>query len=83
MSYAVTVSKSVQKEIQSLPKSIQMKVGEAIFGLEINPRPTGCKKLSSTGEYRIRVGNYRIIYQVFDKEKIVDISGVLDRKEAY
>jgi mRNA interferase RelE/StbE len=48
-----------------------------------NPRPHGCKKLKGREGYRIRVGNYRIIYDIFDRELIVDVIAVGDRKDIY
>ena len=56
---------------------------DAIAGLEENPRPAGYIKLKGRDAYRIRTGNYRIIYDIFDSELIVDIITLGHRKDIY
>ncbi|MDR1876207.1 MAG: type II toxin-antitoxin system RelE/ParE family toxin [Flavobacteriaceae bacterium] len=56
---------------------------DAIAGLEENPHPVGYKKLKGRDGYRIRTGNYRIIYDIFDTELIVDIITLGHRKDIY
>jgi len=58
-------------------------IKEAIKKLTENPRPRGCKKLKGRSGYRIRVGVYRIIYEVFDNELIVDVITIGYRKDVY
>ena len=53
------------------------------YNLAENPRPHGYKKLKGQDAYRIRVGNYRVIYTVFDSELIIDVMSVGDRKDVY
>ena len=61
-----------------------VKVDEAILGLIDNPRPVGCKKLQGfTNTYRIKTGNYRILYRIEDKALIIEVIRVADRKNAY
>ncbi|WP_428668560.1 type II toxin-antitoxin system RelE family toxin [Runella sp.] len=59
------------------------RIKKEIPDLAINPRPVGFKKLEGRVAYRIRQGNYRIIYDIRDKVRIVDILDVGDRKEIY
>jgi mRNA interferase RelE/StbE len=85
MNYEVRVSDSASKEIKNLPKSDIGKVVSKIQSLSLNPRPSGCKKLIGTPEelWRIRSGNYRIIYSIKDKVKIVEIRRIGNRKDIY
>ncbi|MFM9945122.1 MAG: type II toxin-antitoxin system RelE family toxin [Bacteroidia bacterium] len=55
----------------------------AIVNLETNPRPQGYIKLTGRRGYRIRVGNYRIIYDIFDKELVIDVIDLSHRKDIY
>lgn len=73
-------SRRVEKELDKVPDKIYSRVSKAIHKLGGNPRPTGVKKLAQ-GRYRLRVGSYRIIYSVFDKEKLVIIDKIDRRKE--
>lgn len=85
MSYTVQISATASKEIQNLPKQEIPKVISKIEALASNPRPPGCKKLVGTPEklWRIRSGNYRIVYAIEDKVKIVEVRTVGDRKLIY
>lgn len=71
--------------MKSLPKSDATKVYEKSELLAENPRPAGCKKLSNSKEqmWRIRVGDYRLLYTIEDQVKIVDIRRVGHRKDIY
>ncbi|PKN02312.1 MAG: type II toxin-antitoxin system mRNA interferase toxin, RelE/StbE family [Elusimicrobia bacterium HGW-Elusimicrobia-1] len=84
MSYIVKIKKSAEKEIYALPANIHQKIAEAILKLGKDVRPVGGVKLQGGRDgYRLRVGDYRIIYTIDDKNKIVEISGVGHRKEVY
>ena len=85
MSYSVSLRRSALKELQSLPKTAVQKVGGAIDKLAENPRPDGVKKLKGSEEdlYRIRVGDFRIVYSIEDEIKIVDIRKIGHRKDIY
>lgn len=73
--YELFISRQAIKDIERLPKGAVPKVTKAIEGLRIEPRPSGCKKLKGQHEYlwRIRVGNYRIIYDIKDKVRVVEV----------
>jgi mRNA interferase RelE/StbE len=82
--YQVIIAKSAQKDIRSLQKPDLKRVVNAIGLLAIEPRPSGCKKLVAfKNSYRIRIGNYRVLYFIEDSIRIVEISGVKHRREAY
>jgi mRNA interferase RelE/StbE len=82
--YSIIFTNRAKKELLSLPNRIILILESKIDGLANQPRPVGCKKLQgSENEYRIRIGNYRIIYTVEDVVKIVTIIKVADRKDAY
>jgi mRNA interferase RelE/StbE len=69
--------------LDKLSDSIAEPIIEAISGLEINPRPVGYKKLKGRESFRIRTGNYRIIYDIFDTELIVDVITLGHRRDIY
>ena len=69
--------------MRNLPSRIRARVDAAIMRLEQNPRERGTKKLRGTSFYRIRIGDYRLLYQVDDARRRVSIHSVLDRKDAY
>ncbi len=73
--------KQVEKQILKLPRPMRNRVARAILDLEKNPRPPGCAKLVD-GIYRIHVGNYRVIYKILDRERLVLI-GKVAKKRSY
>jgi len=81
--YIAVLSKKAQKQLDKLSDSIAEPIIEAIAQLEENPRPQGYKKLKGRDGYRIRTGNYRIIYNIIDTELIVDIITLGHRKDIY
>lgn len=67
MSYTVFIDKSVEKFIKRQPRPQALRIRNAIIDLSIDPRPDGCKKLEGyDNEYRLRVGNVRILYTIDD-----------------
>lgn len=84
MSYRIEWLRSAVRELHALPAQAAVRVGEAVGLLADDPRPAGCKKLTGhQGLWRIRVGNYRVIYSIGDAVKLVCIEKVSDRKDAY
>lgn len=81
--YTVQLSKKAQKQLDKLTDDIAEPIFEAIGLLETEPRPVGCKKLKGRDGYRIRIGNYRVIYEIFDKELLVDVIELGHRKDVY
>jgi mRNA interferase RelE/StbE len=66
-----------------LHKPVRDRISGAIDGLASNPRPTGTAKLAGRDDYRIRVGDYRIVYAVDDDERLVLIARIAHRREVY
>jgi mRNA interferase RelE/StbE len=83
VSYTVEIKSGAEKQMLALPKGILWKVHERIESLAENPRPLNAKKLAMGMGWRIRVGIYRIIYQVDDGKKTVTIVRVKHRKDVY
>ena len=82
--YSVRFVRSARKELEQLPDAALQRVFPKIEALAENPRPPGCKKLrGATDLWRIRVGNYRVVYQVADAVLLVEIRAVGDRKDVY
>jgi len=81
--YKITIKKSAAKELQNIPKKDLRKIVKRIQSLALNPRPTGSQKLSARQQYRIRQGDYRIVYSIDDKELLVDIVKIGHRREIY
>jgi mRNA interferase RelE/StbE len=82
--YSILFSSRAKKELLALPGKVILAIEAKIDGLAKEPRPSGCKKLQgSENEYRIRIGNYRVIYTVADVVRIVTIIKIAHRKDAY
>ena len=81
--YNLTIKKSAAKELQDIPKKELLKIIKRIQSLAENPRPAGSQKLSSRQQYRIRQGDYRIVYSIDDGEFVVDIAKIGHRREVY
>ena len=85
MRYTIVISESAFKQLVRLPITAAKKVQNTIDALSENPRPSGVKKLKGAKEdfYRVRVGDYRIIYAIDDAVKIVDVRKIGNRKDIY
>lgn len=84
MSYIIVISKSVQKQIDNLPNDFKDRIVEKIQYLADEPRPDGVVKLkSSDNEYRIRVGDYRVRYEIDDTNQIIRLLQCKHRKDIY
>jgi mRNA interferase RelE/StbE len=84
MPYSLAIKPSVLKDLQPIPKDLRGKIALAILELSREPRPASSKKLSDGGSsYRVRVGEYRILYEVSDAERIVRVMAVGHRREVY
>jgi len=81
--YSVFFKESVRKDLDSIPGNDLRRIMERIADLAANPRPAGCEKLSGQEKYRIRQGNYRIIYSIQDTELTVWVVKVGHRREVY
>jgi len=81
--YRITIKKSAAKELQDIPKKDLLKIIKRIRLLAENPRPISSQKLSTKEQYRVRQGDYRIVYSIDDKELLVDIVKIGHRREVY
>ena len=83
MPYQISIKKRAIKALENIPEPHYSNIRKAIFTLADNPRPNGYKKLKARDGYRIRVGDYRIIYEIFDKTLVVDVINLRHRREIY
>ena len=84
MGYQVIVPGPVQRQLDSLPADARERVVRRILSLKENPRPRGCVKLKGyENEYRVRIGDYRLRYEVRDRDLIVLLLHCRHRKDAY
>ena len=81
--YSLFVKKSAERELCQIPKIDLKRILTKIKSLAQNPRPPGSEKLSEQERYRIRQGDYRIVYTVDDAERRVDIVKIGHRREVY
>lgn len=83
MSYEILIEKSAQRVLARISQPHQDRILRAIESLRSHPRPQGAKKLSGRDAWRIRVGDYRVIYEINDDESIVLIVTLGHRREVY
>jgi mRNA interferase RelE/StbE len=82
--YTVIVERQAEKTLRRLPKEILSRVDRLLLGLADEPRPVGCKKLRGYDNlYRMRAGDWRLIYAVEDDELVVLVIEIAPRSEAY
>jgi len=82
-SYSLVIKKSAERELRTIPKPDLRRVTERMRGLAQDPRPTGSEKLSGHDRYRVRQGDYRIVYAVDDETRTVKVVKVGHRREVY
>ncbi|HEY5345233.1 MAG TPA: type II toxin-antitoxin system RelE/ParE family toxin [Verrucomicrobiae bacterium] len=83
MSYAVDIHAPAKKSLCRLPENIQTRVARSMLALADNPRPSGVVKLSGREGWRIRIGDYRVIFMIDDAKKEVVIYAIGHRREIY
>jgi mRNA interferase RelE/StbE len=83
VSYRLAIKPSASRELERLDDQVLHRADEAILKLAENPRPHGAKKLSGVPLYRIRVGTFRIVYEVNDAQHLVTIVTIGHRREVY
>ncbi|MGI8639307.1 MAG: type II toxin-antitoxin system RelE family toxin [Pyrinomonadaceae bacterium] len=82
--YLITFARSARKELEALSNSLIQRIFPKIEALTVEPRPSGCRKLQGFENlWRIRIGDYRVIYSVDDNLRIVDVVAVRHRRQAY
>ena len=83
MSYAISILRRAQRELASLPPQSYERTKESILTLDEEPRPRGCQKLAGREGWRIRVGDYRVIYEIDDDRRTVTVLHVGHRRDIY
>jgi mRNA interferase RelE/StbE len=84
MTYSVQWARKTLKQLEKLDRAAQKKIVIAVTKLADNPRPHSVKSLvTRPGEYRIRVGDYRVVYEIHDDRLVVLVVAVAHRREAY
>ena len=82
--YDVLIERTAERDLKSLPTAVFARIVPRIKALADNPRPTGCHKLAgSKSDWRIRIGDYRVVYEIDDAGKHVKIFRVRHRREVY
>jgi mRNA interferase RelE/StbE len=82
--YVITFARSARTELEALDERQINRIFPRIEAITKEPRPSGCNKLvGSTLLWRIRIGDYRVVYAVYDDKRVVDIVAVRHRKDAY
>ena len=82
-SYSLFIKKSAERELRQIPKADLRRILTKIKNLGQNPRPLGSEKLSEQERYRIRQGDYRVVYTIDDTERRVDVVKIGHRREVY
>ena len=81
--YNVIVKPSAEKSLVRLPQQVQAAIIEKLLTLEETPRPAGVKKLQGREGWRVRVGDYRVVYVIDDAKKIVTVLAINHRRDIY
>jgi len=82
--YRVLLERAAEKDLSRLSSEIHDRVVAAIQALAKNPRPPGCRKLAGgKNDWRIRVGDYRVVYEIADAIRVVRVNRVRHRREVY
>lgn len=83
MTYTVDIERSAIVSLSRMPRPDQKRITEKLEALKIDPRPSGAIKLTGTEGWRIRTGNYRIVYLIEDSIRIVTVTRIAHRKDVY
>jgi mRNA interferase RelE/StbE len=82
--YKILIESSAEKDLRRLADSVHDRIIQAVQKLASDPRPPGCRKLAgSENDWRIRVGDYRVVYEIADKIRIVRVWRIRHRREVY
>ncbi len=83
MSYVVYLKRPAEKELSRLDSKVHDRIVKRLLSLQDNPRPYNVKKLRARDEYRLRVGDYRVLYIIDEPAKKVEVVAVGHRKDVY
>lgn len=84
MTYTILLKPAAERERRKLHPDVKTKINQALLDLEINPRPTGAAKLTGGNDrWRIRIGDYRVIYTIEDHAHLITVLRIAHRREVY
>ena len=83
MSYRLSIPRRVSKRMEKLPTEVYDRVDGAILALADDPRPPGGTRLKGRDDWRIRVGDYRIVYGIDDERRVIEVLNVAHRRDVY
>jgi len=82
--YSIVFARSARKELQNLDPQVARRILKQVEALASGPRPSGVTKLEGANDlWRIRVGQWRVVYRISDHDRLIDVIGVRHRSEAY
>ncbi len=82
--YALQIKQSAQRELDALDDALFSRIDRKILALADNPRPAGCKKLKGhKDQWRVRIGDWRVVYIVDDAAEVVSVTRIAHRREVY
>ena len=82
--YEVYLERAAERDVKRLSASVFQRIISHIRALSEDPRPSGCRKITgSKSDWRIRIGEYRVIYEIDEKKKVVRVFRVSHRREVY
>ncbi len=81
--YNVSIKPSAQKDLAKVPAEDRQRIREAIEALRSTPRPHSCEKLTNVDAWRIRIGRYRVVYEIFDADVLVVVFKIGPRRDIY
>ena len=81
--YRIEIESRARRDFLSLPPEVQARISDAIDDLATNPRPPGAKRLVGQGGYRLRQGDYRILYAVDDRARVIRVYRIGHRRDIY
>jgi mRNA interferase RelE/StbE len=82
-SYEIHLKRSAEKELDALPARTRSRIIKRLLNLETNPRPHGVAKLQGQEAYRLRVGDYRVLFTIDDVKRVVLVYAVGHRRDVY
>ena len=83
MSYEISILRRAQKELTEISKPDYVRIRDTILKLSENPRPANCKKLIGREGWRIKIGNYRVIYEISDADEEITVLHIGHRRDVY
>lgn len=83
MTYTVAIERKAQRALGKIETRDRQRIERAVSALAEEPRPNGCTKLAGVDAYRVRVGNYRVVYIIADEVRVVTVTNIGHRRDIY